>query len=221
MDTYIKDLIEQGEHQQLDFKFEINDSRKIARSLVAFSNTDGGKLLVGVKDNGSITGIRTEEEFYMVEAAANLYSRPAVQFTSKQWQVDGRTVLEIDIPKSDQTPHYAQSEDKKWLAYIRKDDQDLLVNRVQLEVWKREKKGKPVYIEFRDNERLLFEYLDRKNSITISKFIKLSRIPRREAEQILINLILLQILEIDFAGQQPTYKLKEGFDVILDDMKFK
>jgi predicted HTH transcriptional regulator len=57
LNTYIKNLIKQGEHQQLDFKFEITDSKKIARSLVAFANTDGGKLLIGVKDNGAIAGM--------------------------------------------------------------------------------------------------------------------------------------------------------------------
>ena len=51
---YLRDLINQGEHQQQDFKFEISDARKIARSLSAFSNTEGGRLLVGVKDNGKI-----------------------------------------------------------------------------------------------------------------------------------------------------------------------
>jgi hypothetical protein len=67
MDHYIKSKILEGEHQQLDFKFEISDSRKIARTLVAFSNTDGGTLLIGVKDNGKIAGVRSEEEFYMVQ----------------------------------------------------------------------------------------------------------------------------------------------------------
>jgi len=63
----IKILIAQGEHQQLDFKFEISDAAKIARSLVAFANTDGGKLLIGVKDNGVIAGVRSEEEKFMIE----------------------------------------------------------------------------------------------------------------------------------------------------------
>ena len=40
--------IEEGEHQQQDFKFEVSDSRKIARTLSAFANTDGGRLLIGV-----------------------------------------------------------------------------------------------------------------------------------------------------------------------------
>ena len=60
----IEALIEQGEHQQLDFKFEVSDSKKIARTLSAFANTDGGRLLIGVKDNGAISGVRSEEEYY-------------------------------------------------------------------------------------------------------------------------------------------------------------
>ena len=47
--VYLQQLIAEGEHQQQDFKFEISDARKIARSLSAFSNTDGGRLLIGVK----------------------------------------------------------------------------------------------------------------------------------------------------------------------------
>lgn len=72
----IEELIAQGECQQLDFKFEVSDSKKIARTLSAFANTDGGRLLIGVKDNGSISGIRSEEEYYMIEAASEMYCRP-------------------------------------------------------------------------------------------------------------------------------------------------
>ena len=77
--VYLQQLIAEGEHQQQDFKFEISDARKIARSLSAFSNTDGGRLLIGVKDNGRIAGVRSEEEIYMIEAAAKLYCRPNVE----------------------------------------------------------------------------------------------------------------------------------------------
>ena len=73
---YIHALIAEGEHQQQDFKFEISDARKIAKTLSAFANTDGGRLLIGVKDNGKIAGVRSEEEKYMIEAAAQLYCVP-------------------------------------------------------------------------------------------------------------------------------------------------
>ena len=45
---YIHALIAEGEHQQQDFKFEISDARKNAKTLSAFSNTDGGRLLIEV-----------------------------------------------------------------------------------------------------------------------------------------------------------------------------
>ena len=75
---YLEKLISEGEHVHQDFKFAISDARKIAKSLSAFANTEGGRLLVGVKDNGKIAGVRSEEEIYMIEADANLYCRPEV-----------------------------------------------------------------------------------------------------------------------------------------------
>ena len=69
----IHSLIAEGENQQQDFKYEISSICKIARSLSAFSNTDGGRLLIGVKDNGKIAGVQSDEEMYMVEAAGALY----------------------------------------------------------------------------------------------------------------------------------------------------
>jgi predicted HTH transcriptional regulator len=76
MNEHIYDLINQGEHQTLDFKHSITDSKKIARSLAAFANTNGGRLLVGVRDNRSIAGVKSDEEFYMVQAAADMYCKP-------------------------------------------------------------------------------------------------------------------------------------------------
>lgn len=50
----IKSLISKGEGVDLDFKQEIQNPRKIAKSMVSFANTQGGILLIGVRDNGSI-----------------------------------------------------------------------------------------------------------------------------------------------------------------------
>ncbi|MDY5609301.1 MAG: putative DNA binding domain-containing protein, partial [Sodaliphilus sp.] len=48
---YILQLIDEGEHEHQDFKYQISDAKKIARSISAFANNSGGRLLVGVKDN--------------------------------------------------------------------------------------------------------------------------------------------------------------------------
>ncbi len=208
MSSYIKKLISQGEHRQLDFKFEISDSKKIARSLVSFSNTDGGKLLVGVKDNGIIAGVRSDEEFYMVEAAAQLYCRPEVKFKTKEWEIDGKTVLEIIIPKSENGPYYAPDKDGKWMVYIRVNDQNLLANNVLLKVWQMKKRKKGITIRFTDKEKILLSYLDKNGSITISKFRKVASISKRVAEKVLVDLITLKIIEIIFTEKSVFYRLK-------------
>ncbi len=76
---YIEGLIEQGDHEHQYFKYQITDARKIARSISAFANNSGGHLLVGVKDNGNIVGVSSDEEIYMIEQAAQMYCQPEQQ----------------------------------------------------------------------------------------------------------------------------------------------
>ena len=136
---YIHQLIKQGEHQQLDFKFEISDAEKIARTLSAFANTNGGKLLIGVKDNGVIKGIASDEEYFMLENAAQRLCQPEVFFTSKEWIVDGKKVLEIEVPFSQLYPHRAPDHHGNYKAYVRVNDENLLANGVLMKVWKKQK----------------------------------------------------------------------------------
>lgn len=207
MKNYIKNLIEEGEHQQLDFKFEISDSKKIARSIVAFANTKGGKLLVGVKDNGVIAGVRSEEEYYMVEAAASMYCKPEVPFTSKEWTIDGKIVLEISITRSDAKPHLAPDKEGNWKAFVRVKDQNLLVGKTLLKLWQAQKKNEPVSIRYREQEAILLHYLEENQFITLSAYSRQAGIPRFLAEKILINFILLDIIYMDITEQQTYYRL--------------
>jgi predicted HTH transcriptional regulator len=206
---YIKNLISKGENQQLDFKFEINDSRKIARSLVAFANTDGGKLLVGVKDNGAISGIKSDEEYYMVEAAANMYCKPEIPFKVKKWVVDKRIVLEI-IVQQDRKPFFAKDENGKWLAYVRVNDQNILANKILIEVWKRKKKLQGTFIKYSKNENVLLSYLDENNKISLSKFARISKLTIKEAETILINLLCLEVIQMELTEKGASFSLKKS-----------
>ena len=92
MAGHIQKLIAEGEHQMLDFKFEVSDSKKIARSLVAFANTDGGRLLIGVKDNGAISGIRSDEEKHMIHPSSYLETPKATSPRQGDITDIGRTV---------------------------------------------------------------------------------------------------------------------------------
>ena len=208
MNKYISDLISRGEHQKQDFKYEINDARKIARTIVAFSNTDGGKLLIGVKDNGKIAGVHSEEEYYMIEAAASLYCRPEINFKIKKWEIQGKTILEVDIPKGADKPYQAKTDDNRWLSYIRVKDQNILTNSIQIRVWKNQKKRKAIFIKFTETEQKLLEYLQT-NDISISQFINISGLSRKKASDILVRLISLGIVEINYNDKEITYKVAD------------
>ena len=207
MSRYIQNLIDQGENQQLDFKFEISDARKIARTLVAFSNTDGGKLLIGVKDNGKIAGIRSAEEYHMLEAAADLYCRPEVPLAVQQWNILGKTILEVDIARANQRPFLAQNEHNRWMAYLRVDDQNLLANRVLIKVWHKEKRKKGIFLEYSNAEKLLLNYLKANDFITLSKFCRLSKIRLEQAEEILSDFIVLEVIRIHIDEKGARYSL--------------
>ena len=208
---YIRELIRAGEHQQQDFKFAVNDAKKIARSLVAFSNTNGGKLLIGVKDNGAIAGVRSDEEIHMLQAAAQLYTKPEVTYQVKEWMVDGKTILEVDVPKGNERPYYAPNDDKKWLVYIRVHDQNRLANKVILKVWEKQRRKDGIYLEYTQNERFILTYLEQNADISFSKLCRLTHMNRKEAEDLLVNLIVLNVIEPDFSSSKTiTYKLKKS-----------
>lgn len=207
MSRYIQDLIDQGENQMLDFKFEISDARKIARTLVAFSNTDGGKLLIGVKDNGKIAGIRSDEEYHMLEAAAELYCSPVIPFRAQKWTILGKTILEVDIARASNRPCRAQNENERWLAYLRVEDQNLLANRVLMKVWRKEKRKKGIFLEYSIAEKILLNYLEANDYITLSKFCRISRVRLQQAEEILSDFIVLEIIKISFSEKGARYSL--------------
>lgn len=211
MSNYINKLIREGEHQTQDFKYCISDSKKIARSLVAFANTDGGRLLIGVKDNGRIAGVRSDEEYYMVESAAKIYSKPPVEFTTKQHFVDGKTILEVIVEPSEEKPHFARDEEGKWWAYFRKDDENRLATKIMIEVWKRRKSQEGILINYSDNEKSLLDYLENNEKISVSKFSRIAHLSYKKAEQIIINFRTLNILKDCVGDSRIDYTINEEF----------
>ncbi|HOU02474.1 MAG TPA: ATP-binding protein [Bacteroidales bacterium] len=207
MDKYLKDLISVGENQKLDFKYCVSDSRKIARTLVAFSNSDGGKLLIGVKDNGRISGIKSDEEIYMVDTAVHLFCRPEISYKIKQHSVGTKSILEVEVFKGEKKPYQAKDEDGRWLTYFRHNDQNLIANKVLLLVWKKQKNKTGVTVRFGAAENSLLDYLSKNGSVTLSKFRKITGISSYRAESILANLLIIKTIIMNCSEKGFTYEL--------------
>lgn len=206
---HIINLIEGGENLHLDFKFAVNDSKKIARTLSAFANTSGGILLIGVKDNGKIAGVRSDEELYMIQSASEMHTKPVVEYSSRKYHIEGKQVLEISVKKSELRPHLAPDENGRMRAFIRVNDQNFKANRIIIRVWKKEKSEVGVKISYNKPEKLLLEYLTMNPSVTFSKFRKMANINPYYAEKILADFISLKLIEPVISDNQTAYKLIE------------
>lgn len=209
MSHYIEKLIEEGEHQMQDFKFEISDSRKIARTLVAFANTDGGRLLIGVKDNGSISGIRSEEEKHMIQTAAEMFCQPIVEYKAKEWNVYGKTVLEVIVPKSKYYKHRAPDHNNIYKVYTRVKDQNIIPDSIILKIWKYQNNKQNVKVTFTDEEMFLLRYLNENKKITVKEFIQKAEISKKEAERIIVNFTLMNLLKYEITEKELFFSLFE------------
>lgn len=206
-------MIAEGEHQRQDFKYCINDSRKIARSMVAFANTDGGRLLLGIRDNGSVAGVRSDEEYYMAEAAAKLYSRPPISFNTQQWVAEGKTVLEINIQKSTEIPHFAQVEEGKWLVYIRKDDQDIVAPGILLKVWEQQKSPQGVHIRYSEEEKRILQMLQANQPLSLNQLTRQGKFQRWKGEKILVKLIVTGVVGMEIGETGTLFFLRNDIEV--------
>lgn len=187
-------LIIKGENEELDFKQEISSAAKIAKTIVSFANRKGGRLLVGVRDNKSIAGIRTEDEKYMLGLASEFYCKPPIDLVINEWEMEGKVVLEAIVPEGKDKPYYAKGDDGKWWVYIRVKDKSLLASKVVVDVLKKEAAQNNTLIQITSKEQALLDYLAKNERITLKQYCKLLNISRWRASKILVNLISAGII---------------------------
>jgi predicted HTH transcriptional regulator len=163
--------------------------------------------LVGVKDNGNVSGVRSEEEFYMVEAAAHMYCKPPVSFQVREWDVNGKKVLEVRISKSDYKLHKAPDNDGKFKVYVRVNDQNLLANAIYINAQKQRqnKQGKAFLLS--EPVKTLLTVLQTEETITFGKFRKEAKIPPRVANRILTDLLAMNVIRVHFTDKLTFYTL--------------
>jgi predicted HTH transcriptional regulator len=204
--TNIKKLIFEGEGVTVDFKKTITSCEKIARTMVSFANNKGGKLLIGVIDDGTIKGVKSDdEERYMITKAAHFFSRPALEPVFEEVYFDDKLVLVVEIASSELKPHYALAEDGKWWAYVRVKDKSVLASKIVLEVLKRSSNDQGVLIEYSENESTLLGHLEKAGRITIKECSELLKVGRRRAQNVLVDLILSGLIKINTTEKEEYY----------------
>jgi predicted HTH transcriptional regulator len=197
-------LIREGEHSEQDFKYRISDARKIARTLSAFANTTGGRLLVGVRDNGSIAGVKDEDDIYMLESASEVFLKPALKLEVWAHEIEGKNVWEIEITEGKEKP-YQVDEIDGLKAYYRDNDQNFVANAVLKEVWKQDRLKESKHpVAFTEKEQRLIQYLKDYEEVSVSKAAKVMQLHRSKTIEILARLIRWEVINW-------TNETQEGF----------
>ncbi len=195
----LHDLIAQGEHEQQDFKYKVTDAIKLARSVSAFANTNGGRLLIGVRDDGHLSGVRSEEEIYMMHAAAWKYCKPESAIKFETLHAEGRTIVIATVPPSANRPVFALNEEGKQTAYVRVNDENIVATAVHLEIWKQERAKTGTVTTFSDDERKLLQAISALPDSPLNHIIKMSGINRRKAIIIMAKMVRFGLVQMYFA----------------------
>lgn len=191
----VKKLILDGEGVSLDFKQTITNCSKIARTMVSFANNQGGKLLVGVANDGKILGVKTEEEEkYMLLKAAQRYCKPSLELIIDEINIDHKIILQVEIKESDLKPHYALSEDNKWIVYIRIKDKSVQADQLIIDVLEQPLDTYKL-LPTLEKQKLL-SYLELNNKATLSQCSTALNLPNSRTQDILVSLLLSGAIEL-------------------------
>lgn len=197
---YIASLIEQGEHERQDFKFAIPDSRKIARSLSAFANHSGGRLLIGVKDNGVIAGVRSEEDVYMVEQAAEMFCVPPQKVEVTPFKVDGGfLVVRVEIAPALRRPVCVREQGGELKAYFRVKDENILASSLMVRAWQKasDPEGTPL-LQLDSTARTLLSLASRPEGTDINEVMLRGHLSTAAAEELAITLHAMGLIDFKY-----------------------
>lgn len=194
----LKKLVSEGEGIQLEFKRKASYPEKIVRELIAFANTEGGTLLIGVDDDGSVPGVKyPEEEAHVVRQSLTNFCRPLLTYNESVIPLpDNRYVVRFDVPSSSKRPHYLASTKSDRETFVRVKDMSIKASAEMEELIRRSKKSRDIHFTFGDAEKKLMEYFNIHPTITLAEYRNFSGLNRFQASRKLILLVLANVLKI-------------------------
>ncbi len=194
----LRKLVNQGEGPHLEFKRKASHPEKIIREMIAFANTDGGTVLIGVDDKGTIPGVKyPEEEILVIQQALQKACRPSLFATETIIPLDeNQFVVRLDIPLSLRRPHFNVLSGDSKESYVRASDMSIKASSEMVEIVRRSKQKKDIRFNYGESEKQLMEYLALNKTITLEEYRKLARLNRFRAAKKLVLLVLANVLRI-------------------------
>lgn len=199
----IFELIEQGEGVCVEFKQRFSSYEKIAKEMIAFANTRGGCILLGIDDDKSVYGLESEKaDIELVIETAEKYCEPPVDFRVESVEIEKKDILIIEIFESKKKPHRIQDyktdlDLNSANVYVRINDKSVWASKEMIKLMQTQSSGKSLknYL-IGTNEKIVFAYLDNHETITVKELSKHANISERRASRTLIKLVRANLLLI-------------------------
>lgn len=208
----LKNLVNRGESDQLEFKRKASHPEKIIREIVAFANTKGGKLLIGVDDDGKLPGLKfADEEQFVVDQAIREFITPKLNYHLTIIPLNRKkSIISYDIFESETKPHYVveTSYQSNPRAYVRVADKTMRASKEVRQIMKKENKGEGIQFRYGMKETKLMKYLDQNSFISLDDFQKIASLPRWLASKTLVKLVLANVLQVKVTEEGDIYLLK-------------
>ena len=193
----VKELALKGEGLQIEFKKKANFPEKIVREVIALANTQGGSILIGVDDDGTVSGQRfIEEEIFVMEKAIRELIFPPLEVevaTVKLSEKKGVAVFRI--PHSPNRPHFLLVQGKK-LSFIRVQDRTVQASREVWEVLRKSRVPRDTVFTYGKKEEVLMKFLAEQEKINVKEFAKIASIPLYMASKTLVRLVVANVLQL-------------------------
>ena len=182
------------------------DTHRIGYRGLALYSTDGGRLLIGVRDDGHMSGVRDEEEIYMMHQAAYRYCRPQASIKFDTYHVEGRNIVIATVPPSASRPVCAIDEDGRQRAYIRIADENIVASPVHLAIWRESQNTQGSMMTYTDSVRKLIDALQDQR-LTLNQLVRRTSIPRYKVITLLARLVRFHVAQWEYADQQFWFSL--------------
>jgi predicted HTH transcriptional regulator len=196
-------MLEEGENFRVEFKQRFSSHEKIAKEIIAFANSKGGSILFGIDDDASIYGVLSEKEVAeLVKECAEKYCEPPVKYNLHFFEIENKEIVIAEIFESENKPHRLQDylpqiDINNSNVYLRVNDKSVLAAKEMIKIMQAKSNGlKLQNYEVGKNEKLVFDYLDGNETITVKELSKLANLSSRRASRTLIKLVRAGLLNI-------------------------
>jgi len=205
-------LIEKGESKNLEFKQRFSTFTKIAKEFIAFANTNGGIVLFGIDDDGSIYGVESEKgEAELIKETAEDYCEPPIRYNIDFVPLYGNEVVVVTIGESEIKPHRIQDFKKEIdinsaEVYVRVDDKSVPASKEMIKIFQVNYSNKKlINYSIGKIEKKVFNLLCENESINVSELAELANISIRRSSRTLIKMVRANLLVIHTKDNGESY----------------